>query len=189
MLSHLQAFALAFTGCAATNVDNILLVLATGSRERAGRHSTVFFAVLGLFVLLAIGLSLGMDVAAPALLSWVGLVPMGMGLYELRPGHGHRSDDTVKATSLVAVAMLLTANSLDTLAVQTVLFSDAASAYHLAMLTGSLAAAALLATAAFVLLSHPGSANRLLPLATRARPWILIAVGLMIFMDTGFDIQ
>jgi len=50
-------------------------------------------------------------------------------------------------------------------------------------------AAVLLALAIFMLLSRPGTSGRILALAPRARPWILIAVGLLILMDTGFDAQ
>jgi len=44
-----------------------------------------------------------------------------------------------------------------------------------------------LAATAFVLTSRQGSQERLLSLAAKARPRILIAVGALIFMDTGFD--
>jgi hypothetical protein len=56
-------------------------------------------------------------------------------------------------------------------------------------LTGAAGTAGLLAAAAVVVLSWQGRARSLLNLASRARPWILIAVGVLIFMDTGFDTQ
>ena len=36
---------------------------------------------------------------------------------------------------------------------------------------------------------RPASAKKLLPMASKARPWVLIAVGVLILMDSGFDVQ
>ena len=51
------------------------------------------------------------------------------------------------------------------------------------------AAIGLLAAAAFVVLSRQGRADNLPALAGRARPRSLIAVGVLIFMDTVCDTQ
>jgi hypothetical protein len=93
------------------------------------------------------------------------------------------------AVTLVPLAITLSINSIDTLIVQIVLFSDFATQFHLAGLVGASAAAVILGLSAFALLTRPASAKRLLPIAAKARPWILIAVGLLILMDTGFDTQ
>jgi hypothetical protein len=190
MLIHAEAFALAFAGCAATNLDNIMLVLASGRSAGARRAALTFLVTLVSVIVLAMLLSLGVDLVMPRFFAWVGLVPLGMGLYELWP---HRSVEPsltgVGKLSIMSLALPLAANSLDTLLVQTILFSDLAAGYHPAALSGATAAAVLLAMAAFVILSRHSRVDRLLALAGRLRPWILIAVGALIFMDTGFDTQ
>jgi cadmium resistance protein CadD (predicted permease) len=140
--------------------------------------------------LLALMLSFGVELTIPRSIVWLGLIPFTIGVYELRPWHKNNGDNSkLTAISLLALAVTLAINSIDTLIVQVVLFSDFASQYHLAALAGASTAAAILALSAFYLLSKPASANKLLPIASKVRPWILIAVGLLILMDTGFDTQ
>ena len=190
MLIHAEAFGLAFLGCAATNLDNILLVLASADRTGAGRGAFAFFATLTAVILLAMAISMGVDLVMPRFIAWIGLVPLSMGVYELRPSRAADGPQAGRAgASTFSLVLPLAANSLDTLLVQTILFSDLASPYHLAALAGALGAAAVLTAAAVVILSRRGRAKKMLKLASRARPWILIVVGVLIFMDTGFDTQ
>ena len=48
-------------------------------------------------------------------------------------------------------------------------------------------AAATLAALAWYIISSPAAAKRVLPLAARWRPWLLIVIGILILTDTGFD--
>jgi cadmium resistance protein CadD (predicted permease) len=190
MLIHAEAFGLAFIGCAATNLDNILLVLASADRTGAGRGAFAFFATLTAVILLALAISMGVDLVMPRFLAWIGLVPFSMGLYELWPHRSAEGPETRPGgASTFSLVLPLAANSFDTLLVQTILFSDLASPYHLTALAGAVGAAAVLTAAAVVVLSRQGRAKKMLTLASRARPWILIVVGVLIFMDTGFDTQ
>jgi len=188
MLNYLEAFALAWVACASTNIDNTLLLLAAGGRSRAHGSAAVFFAVLAAVILLSLALSRGADLVLPRSMGWLGLIPLGMGLFELRPG---RDTETKRRSELplTGIAALLAANSFDTLIVQTILFTDSAGPYDLVSLAGALCAAALLSVSAYVLISHRGFAEKLMPMAARARPLLLIFIGAMIMMDTGFDIQ
>ena len=190
MLIQTEVFLLAAFGCLATNIDNILLVLSSGGRLKAMQCASVLLAVLSVAILLGFALSLGLDIAIPRYIAWVGLIPLTMGVYELTPWP-RDSQDSEKATApgvtLLALALPLAANSFDTLIVQTVLFSDFASDYHTAALAGSFAAALALAALSFAIISRPAVAKYVLPLAARFRPWLLIIVGALILMDTGFD--
>lgn len=188
MLNLLEAFSLAFAACVSTNIDNVLLVLAVGKRSNARGSAAVFFAVLAAVVVLSLGLSRGADLLLPRSMGWLGLVPLGMGLFELRPGRGKESRQR-SDLPLAGIAALLAANSFDTLIVQTILFTDSATPYDLVSLVGALTAALVMSAAAFVLISHRGIADRLMPAAARLRPLLLIVIGAMIMMDTGFDIQ
>jgi cadmium resistance protein CadD (predicted permease) len=189
MLIFAEAFALAFIGCVATNIDNVLLVLSSGNPHRARQSALIFVVILEVYILLALMLSFGVELTIPRSIVWLGLIPFTIGVYELRPWHKNKGDNSkLTAIPLLALAVTLAINSIDTLIVQVVLFSDIATQYHLAALAGASAAAFILGLSAFYLLTRPASASRLLPIAAKARPWILIAVGLMILMDTGFDI-
>ena len=187
MLIHSEAFALALFGCMATNIDNILLVLASGDRQHAIRSAGVFVLVLSTVILLGLFISMGIDLAIPRSVAWVGLVPMTMGIYELTPMARGETASKRGAASMMALALPLAANSFDTLLVQTVLFSDFSSKYHASALAGAFTAAGLMALLAYRVLTSEGVAQRLLPLAAKFRPWLLIIVGVLILMDTPFD--
>lgn len=189
MLIYAQAFLLALFGCLATNIDNILLVLASGKRELAGHSALIFLSVLSVVILLGLLLSMGIDLAIPRHIAWVGLIPMTMGIYELTPMSRNENAKAGKASNVLALALPLAANSMDTLLVQTVLFSDLASAYHAVALIGAFAAAMLMAALVWQVMRHPGASERLLPLASKVRPWLLIIVGLLILSDTPWDTE
>jgi cadmium resistance protein CadD (predicted permease) len=190
MLIHAEAFALAFVGCAATNLDNLLLVLASARRTGARSAAMVFFGTLAAVIVLAMLISMGVDLVMPRFLAWIGLVPLSMGLYELWPRAAAGEPEAgIGRSAALSLLFPLAANSMDTLLVQTILFSDFSSRYHPAALAGAVGAAGLLAAAAIVILSRQGHAERWMSVAARVRPWLLIAVGVLIFMDTGFDTQ
>lgn len=188
MLIYAEAFALAFMGCAATNIDNVLLVLSSGSPHKARQNALVFVVILELYILLALILSYGVDLSLPGFITWLGLIPLTLGVYELRPRRKTDSNNSNPgAIPLAALAITLAINSIDTLIVQVVLFSDFATQYHPVALAGASVAAMAMSFAIFVLLTRPVIARRILPMAAKLRPWILIAVGIFILMDTGFD--
>ena len=190
MLIHVEAFALAFLGCVATNIDNVLLVLSSGNPHKARQNALVFVLILVVYIILALMMSYGVELTIPRSIVWLGLIPFTIGVYELRPGRKlSQNSSNATAVTLAALAITLSINSIDTLIVQVVLFSDFATQYHMAGLAGASAAAVLLGLSAFVLLTRPASAKRLLPFAAKARPWVLIAVGILILLDTGFDTQ
>ena len=188
MLIYIEVFLLAAFGCFATNIDNALLVLASSKQARPGLGVTVFLAVLSSVILLGLALSLAVDLAIPRHVAWLGIVPISMGLYELTPLSGNGNQGRGTAGSVMALLLPLTANSLDTLLVQTVLFSDIANRYNLVALAGAVAAAFVMAATIRRILANPGASSRLLPLAARFRPWLLIVVGLLILLDTPYDV-
>jgi hypothetical protein len=83
------------------------------------------------------------------------------------------------------------ANSGDTVAVQTVYFTDLATGFHMAGLLGSVLGALLLATLTFTIIGRSGTGggkSAWLEQLSRARPWLLMLIGVFILLDTGFDI-
>ena len=75
MLIHMEAFVLAFFGCAATNIDNLLLLFASGSPNRARKSSLVFVGMLLVFISLGLLASYGIDLTIPRYIVWLGLIP------------------------------------------------------------------------------------------------------------------
>ena len=72
MLIHLEAFALAFFGCVATNIDNILLVLSSSNPNKARQSTLLFFFILLTYILLALLISFGVELTIPRTIVWFG---------------------------------------------------------------------------------------------------------------------
>lgn len=188
MLIFAQVFLLALFGCVATNIDNLLLVLSSTSKSQVIRSVTIFVIVLTVVIVLGFLASLGLDMAIPRSTAWVGLIPLSMGVYELTPLNRHNTESGSTVRGALALALPLAANSLDTLLIQTVLFTDIDTEYHFAALAGCATAVLLLAGLLHHVMTRSALAARLLPIAARLRPWLLMIVGVLILMDTGFDV-
>jgi cadmium resistance protein CadD (predicted permease) len=190
MIVFIETATLAGLACLSTNIDNLVIVLGHTDNRGALRSSAVFFLTLSLVILTAFTLALGADFLPKNQVGWIGLAPLLMGLHLLwkssRPGSS--LETTHKKLSLTALAVLLAINSGDTLVVQTAVFSDLATAYHMASLAGSLAAASLLTLLAVGFHRFLNPESRLICWARRLQPVILIFVGLFILIDTPFDI-
>ena len=76
--------------------------------------------------------------------------------------------------------LALAANSMDTVAVQAALFADVATEHHAAALTGGFASAAALAALARRLMTGPDIPESLMLAVERARPWLLVVIGLLL---------
>jgi len=94
MLLYVEAFALAFVGCVATNIDNMLLVLSAGNPHRARQSALLFVVILEVYILLALLVSYGVDLSIPRSIVWLGLIPFSIGVYELRPWRKTNTDSS-----------------------------------------------------------------------------------------------
>ena len=186
----LTALFLAFVTYASTNLDNLLLLsgLAAG---QADRRPIVFgFASATLITAVAaVAFVLLPYLLAPGVIRYLGLVPIALGARILlsRPADGGKLEPgTLKPTG---VALVLLANSTDTIASFGPLFAESEKVVVAGLLVGLTIMAALwlmliLRLSGGSVLGSKG-ANRL----QRLTPFIMIAVGLYILADTGTDLQ
>jgi cadmium resistance protein CadD (predicted permease) len=190
MLIAIEAATLAFIALLSTNLDNLLLVLAWPPGKGLKRSAVLFLMTMTVVVVLSWWLSLAIDHSASSVLVWAGFIPLGMGLYELlRRSRGpDNSEDSERQSGAASLVVMLMANSGDTLAVQTALFADLATVVHVPGLLGSILGALILAVLAFIIVNSPGVNRGWLGPVSRARPWLLMIIGILILMDTDFDI-
>lgn len=195
--------ALAVAGLAAgaflaTGVDNLLLVtffLAT-TRRRKIEVKAAYLASLLLLVGAAYGISHAARFAPGELLRYLGLVPILMGSWNLVQAiRGVRDDapsDASKsqmggAEKFLVVLGVMLANGGDSLAVFGSAFADTAVDPALVMSGVILGLGIIMVLLASWLTERPAVTDRLQRWGTWVLPIVLIGVGTVILLDTGFD--
>ena len=182
-------FGLGLTAYAATNLDNFLLIcglLAGGAR----RASVTFgFAIAGsLIVLLALSFTALSYFVPPAMLGYLGIVPIGLGL-RILIYHGDVAEGTAQPDAgAVSVAFLLAANSLDTVATFAPLFAESEAIVRLALVAAFLFSAVILLLLALRFTQRLSALADREPLAQRIAATVMILVGVYVLLDTGTDL-
>ncbi len=191
-------FGLAASSFVATNLDNLLLLVALQG-SHPGRRLAVQLGFLSAAVLLllfaALGLLLG-QVLDPAWLGYLGLVPLLLGcrMLYLAWSSKHRPADTVQSLSAfggssvwLATLALMLSNSGDSLAVLLPLLAETGKPAHWLLMLSYLLMALLWSGLSLLLVSHRGMLSYIERYGEKLVPWIMIGVGCYILLDTSTD--
>ena len=183
-LSFLLSVALAH---AATNLDNLAMLLVLS--HSAGREKALAGFLLAQAAVLALALALGSG--AEALIGsqtrWLGLVPIAFGLLSLR--QSERAPATFKGSAgALAVTALFLGLSIDTLAVLTPIFAESVLRFDLDALTGASLSALAIGGSVYLLTGAPKRALPAIDRLNRIAPFVMIAAGIYVLMDTGTDL-
>jgi cadmium resistance protein CadD (predicted permease) len=185
-------------GFAATNTDNlILLVVLMGANPEARSAHTLGF-LCSAFAVLAIATVAALVGAAidPALLGYMGLFPLLFGIYLLvrarlatASGVADAQIDTVKAASSgwLPTAVLMFSNSADSLAIFVPLFAESSAEAVVWEEAVFIVMALLWAGLAWRIADQPQLARRIEAAGERLVPWIMILAGAYILINTGTD--
>lgn len=186
----LSAVLLAIAAYASTNVDNLVLLGALAAGTDRQRVVIAGFGVASVLILcVAMSFSLLSHLIAPRMLGWLGVLPIALGLRQLffRGGGGDRVG--MSQVSAQAVALLMLANSADTLAVFGSLFAESET---LVVIVLALSFAVIAAVWAALVKMISGGSRRLSSITaavSKAVPFIMIAIGTYVLLDTGTDLQ
>ncbi len=183
-------FGLGVTAYGATNVDNFLLLgsLIAGGARRAS-VAAGFAGATGLIVLVAMSFSALAYFMPPAALSYLGLVPVGLGLRVLfHPGSGPAGAAQLQ-TNAVSVAVILLANSLDTVATLAPMFAESEMTVRLALIAGIATAAVVLFSVVLRFAQRLSTLDDKGPITHRIAGVIMILVGIYVLFDTGTDLE
>ncbi len=175
---------------ASTNLDNLILLGSVAAVHPRKQFLVSGYLLASTCLLLAcVGFSLLSLVVPVQALAYLGAVPLFMGLRMLaRPSHSaHSGKDTVP--SMWAVAILILANSLDTVAAFGPLYAESKASAVAGLSLGFAGAAALWLAVILKL------ASRLPDLSSWQRTLnygpgvIMVVVGLYVLLDTVTDLQ
>jgi cadmium resistance protein CadD (predicted permease) len=178
---------------AATNLDNLLILMALLARPGQSFGSVVAGVAVSVGAILALCVvgALVAELAPRRGLELLGLIPIALGIRELVRQGGAR-DEAARSSagsrlSVFAIAMLMFTNSADTFAVLAPLFAETRP--------GLLPVAALavvgVALVGCAIAQRLATSERLGPplqrIAPRLTPFVLIAVGVYVLSNTATD--
>ncbi len=188
---------LAVSGFAATNLENVVVLVAVFCAECRNSTAVRLGFGLGALVLLALSLTtLALTEVVPvSYLGWLGIIPIAFGVREIfRRAEDESSEDAgggkARGTLLkvtAAAAMLMIVNGGDTIAVFAPLFAETLPFGVVIMVIGYSLTALVLAVVTGRACTHPGLAVPLQRFGPRIAPYIMIAIGIYVLLNTSTD--
>jgi cadmium resistance protein CadD (predicted permease) len=170
----------------ATNVDDLfilLLLFAASTRPRTVVWGQ--YAGLGAIVAISAVVALGALALPAGWIGWLGILPFAIGVRALFGDDDDDERDTRDATSVLAIAAITVANGADNVAVYVPIFGRRLGVDLAVML-----AVFAILVGAWCALAHgltrlPLVARGLDRWGHRLAPWILMALGVYVFVDGG----
>ena len=167
-----------------TNLDNLALMVALLARLSRARVLAAWMGAQAVVLLAALIVAAGVGTGAPAQAGYLGVVPILLGLWELFRRRGDARPRGVSASRLLALVLTFLSLSADSLSVIAPLLAEAAPGYRVAGLIGAGVAAVAMAMAGLL---AAGLSQRLRAALERLAPWVMIAAGVYVLMNTATD--
>jgi len=189
--------AVSFMAFVSTSIDNLFLLVTLSLHPRYGIAKVRLGYLMAVLIMLSICMifAKGVQQLPVHFIPYIGLVPLGIGIYELvRLIRGAKSTalaepDTgkVKSGSILTIVLIMITHSWDSIAVLAPLLSDTRPG-----LLGWMAASIIFAAAALTFVAqrtvmHPRIRVVLERYTPKMLPFLLIAVGLYILTNTSTD--
>lgn len=175
----------------ATNLDNLAVLLGLMLTLPRRVAVAAFLCAQGLVVSAALAVAYGASDALAGWVGYLGVLPIGLGLWQLRPGRGAEADTPSPAVSRGSVPVttaLFLSLSVDSFLVMTPVLADSAGSFRMAAVTGALAAALGMAFGAASLFKPGGVLSAILPRLDRLTPFVMILAGIYVLSNTGTDV-
>jgi cadmium resistance protein CadD (predicted permease) len=188
------------TGAAfvSTNLDNLVVLSAYAAKP--GYRPLPIKLIFCFICLLVLVISLALSRAAGALpadkIRHMGLIPMGLGTYQIArlflgadEGPGPEiSPAANEISAYIGFALVMLANSSDSVGVLTPLMADLKPVFVVAGFAAVLIAAVAMSALAHFLARRPASKIHLETFAKWVLPFLLVGIGLLILIDKPSDI-
>ena len=181
-------------GFAATNLDNLVLMVVLLSAQPQNRAATTLGFVAAAITVLCVSMlgaviGTGLD---PGIIGYMGFAPLLIGIYLLIKSSQSRTIDAgtspgSQASGILATFLLMLGNSGDSVAVFFPLLAESERNSLLWEISAFLLMVLLWAALAWKISEQPALAGRIERVGEKLVPWVMIAAGIYILLDTGTD--
>lgn len=182
----------------ATNLDNLILLVALFSRYQQRPLHVAFGYFAGMLIILAVSMVIGKasEMIPVAYLGFLGIIPVLIGVTALvRLFRGVGSDSgsgelKVEGSFAVFAATLVTqlSNGADTVVTFSILFADSLDAADYWMGLAFILMLCVFASTAYYSRRHPWLSGLLKRYGHYVTPFILITIGLFVLSNTAMDV-
>ncbi len=189
----LATTAVAIAAFVSTNVDNLFILIGflSAPGQRAWAVFTGFVAAFIAILLLGFAASIGADFAPGRYASMLGVIPIAFGMFGLvgllRGAAPEGAVAPPTATGTIAVAGVTLANGSDSLAVFVSLLAETDDPFSYLVVGVAGLLALVWCGLAHWMVRHDTLGALLERVAPRILPFVLIAVGVYILLDTNTD--
>ena len=200
LIEALSVASVAAISYVSTNFDNLVVLSAYGAkpgyRPLYVRLTFIFVCVTVLVVSFLLAQAADSSISAKQV-RYLGLIPIVLGGYQLlrlmlnRGGEDESVDEApvpMGFATYIGFALVLLANSSDSVSVMTPLLADLKPLLVLVTFAAAVVMAILMTWIANVLAHHPASRAYLEKIAKWALPFLLIGIGVLILRDEPSDI-
>jgi cadmium resistance protein CadD (predicted permease) len=200
LIEALSIASLAAVSYVSTNLDNLVLLSAYGAKPGTGPLFVKLTFVFVCFVVLlgSLALARAADSLPTVDIRYLGLIPLTLGAYQLvqltmgqggeKAGEPDKTPGPIGLAAYFGFALILLANSSDSVSIMTPLFADLKPGFVLICLAAAVTAAILMGSLANYLVRHPPMRFSIEKIGKRLLPFLLIGIGLLILTDKPADI-
>jgi cadmium resistance protein CadD (predicted permease) len=200
LIEALSIASLSAASYVSTNLDNLILLSAYGAKPgyRSFNIKLTFVFVCLAVLLVSLALARAADTLPTGNIRYLGLIPIALGAYQLVRlmigGGGEKSGGLDAASgpagfaAYAGFALVLLANSSDSVSIMTPLFADLKPAFVLICFAAAVTVAIMMSSLAGHLVRHPAMRSRVEKIGKWVLPFLLIGIGLLIFTDKPADI-
>ncbi len=200
MMEAFGVAGLAATSYASTNFDNLLVMSAYGVKPgfKPVFVRLTFLGVCLTVLIISFALAQAADSFAAGKIHYLGLIPLALGLQQIgslllwrrakEDAEAAQLAPQIGVTAYLGFALVLLANSGDSVGMMTPLLADLQPAFVPACFLAAVAAAAAMSWLANFLAQRPQLKIHLERVAKWGLPFVLVAIGLLIFANQPSDL-
>ncbi len=192
------ALSVSFVAFLSTSIDNLFLLVTLSLHPKygTGKVRAGYLLAIVLMLVICVILAQSAQLMPTKLIPYIGLIPLGIGLYELYQLLFNKEDSSTIAHeglttgkgTVWAIAVIMLTHSWDSIGVLAPLFADTRTTLLPWMAVSVLTTGALLILTGQWAVSHPKTRQILAKVAPKILPFLLIGVGIYILTNTPTDV-
>ncbi|MBO9449446.1 cadmium resistance transporter [Tropicibacter sp. R16_0] len=175
-----------------TNIDNLAALLALSLVIGKWRAIAGYVAAQAVTLTLALAVAVGSEQLVPSNVGLLGVIPIGLGIRGVWQQFRTTGEEEVEAfsrsTSLLMTSLLFLSLSMDSFAVMAPLLADSAPLFRFAALLGAVVAVLALGAVGLVFALTARATGPWTRRLERLAPFVMIAAGIYVLLDSGTDL-